>query len=426
MKIELQLAEYCDHQDELHPAITPDEVTGPPVRVSTPVRRSPGAWRAGVAAAIVVLVIGSVGLYASQRAADEPTDQPTTVTTLVEGSGELAVAESFAQARSDGDAESVLVLLADDAVVSMGPASSKGEIAMEMRWQEATGLAFSFDRCESQDGSAGDAKARFSCFVSWTGAVAASLGHGTDSFEYSVEVADNKIVSAVLVDLGEYSATTWRPFLTWMQENHDSEIAAMYTPEWHAVLTDESIELWTLRTAEFVAPPVTDMVSLGSPVDVVPIVMTFGEDLSVTWIQLVPGSVGEPFGVFETPDGGLAAVGVDEHLAELTFLYSADGWQWTQYPTHDAFFSEHPEPWSRSEWAAVWTDYESPPDGSVAELSNGYLISDMEVSTDGGATWFAIPDHPNDDGPGGFSVHGTAGDLVYYSNDDGLWIGYVS
>jgi hypothetical protein len=99
----------------------------------------------------------------------------------------------------------------------------------------------------------GDATARFSCFVSWTGPVAASLGYGTDTSEYAVEVVDDEIVSAVLIDLGEYTATTWRPYLDWMQENHDSEVAALYTPKWHAGLIDESIELWTLRTAEFVA-----------------------------------------------------------------------------------------------------------------------------------------------------------------------------
>lgn len=177
----------------------------------------------------------------------------TSTSTVAEGSDALAVAESFAQARSDGDVNAVLALLAEDAVVDMGPAASKGDVAMEMRWQEATGLAFSFDECELVDGSLEDGTAEFSCFVSWTGAVANSLGHGTDTFEYSIKVVNDKISSAVLVDLGEYSTTTWRPFRDWMGQNHDSEIAVIYTPEWHAVLTDESIELWTLRTAQFAA-----------------------------------------------------------------------------------------------------------------------------------------------------------------------------
>lgn len=93
--VESQLAEYFELQEELYPEITSDEVTGSPVRVTTPARPSSGIRWAIAAAAITVLVIGGTGLLAriitepdSSPVADDPvvtTTQPATTSTIATG-----------------------------------------------------------------------------------------------------------------------------------------------------------------------------------------------------------------------------------------------------------------------------------------------------------------------------------------------------
>lgn len=93
--VESQLAEYFELQEELYPEITSDEVTGSPVRVTTPARPSSGMRWAIAAAAITVLVIGGTGLLAriitepdSSPVADDPvvtTTQPATTSTIATG-----------------------------------------------------------------------------------------------------------------------------------------------------------------------------------------------------------------------------------------------------------------------------------------------------------------------------------------------------
>ena len=329
--LEKQLSEYSEYLEELHPEITPEEIVWSPVRVSTPTSPSRGMWRAGAAAAIVILVIGAIGLLANLQASDKATTEPTTITTVFEGTDALPVAMSFAQARSGGDVDAVLALLADDAVVSMGPAASKGDVAMEMRWQEATGLTFVFDRCVAVEESFDEGAAAFSCFVSWTGAVANSLGYGADTFEYSIKVADGKISSAVLLDLGEYSMTTWRPFRDWIQQNHDSEIAVMYTPEWHAALTDQSIELWKLRTAEFVAEQDAPSTTTTEEPDIVG--FTEQGELEVNWVKYTGRDGTQPYGI------GSYDAGVYTTVTEDGRYTSEDAMTWMYEPaTSDTFF----------------------------------------------------------------------------------------
>jgi Tol biopolymer transport system component len=63
MSVEQQLAAYFEVQDELHPAITPNEIGGSALRVAVPVKRATTVWWIGaVAAAVTILVIGGIGI----------------------------------------------------------------------------------------------------------------------------------------------------------------------------------------------------------------------------------------------------------------------------------------------------------------------------------------------------------------------------
>ena len=81
--------------------------------------------------------------FLAAACADGTADQPEPI----------EIAERFAQARASGDVDSVLRGLSSDAVVDIGPARHRDELAAEMAWQQATGLVSTVDRCEPSDSS---------------------------------------------------------------------------------------------------------------------------------------------------------------------------------------------------------------------------------------------------------------------------------
>jgi hypothetical protein len=388
--LDVQIRDYIDATSA---PLTVDEVLhvpvgDEPVRPFTPRgggRRPLTGWLvAGAAAAIVVLVIGAVGVFAALRSGEESVVEPTTGTTVVEGADTSAIAESFAQARSDGDVDAVMALLAEDASVDTGPAAAPSDIPAEMRWQQATGLTFTFGRCEPVGVPTDGRNASSSCFVTWTGSVATSLGYGADTFEYAIDVFDDRIVSAALVDLGGYQETTWRPFRDWMLQQHPGDMATMYAPDGHAVLTDESIDLWRLRTTEFVeeqtGPTTTTTSSPSTPLAVERTVIDFGDTHSVTWTQLVPAAVGEPFRVFELPSHSYVAAPADAHLAGSVLWNSPDGRAWTEQSHMDPLFSDHIVEWLVGDWAATW-----PLEGQTSETTN------MQLWNHDRGAWTLVP-----------------------------------
>jgi len=387
--LDVQIRDYIDTTSA--PLLVDEVLHGPvgdePVRPIAPHgggRRPLTGWLvAGAAAATVVLVIGAVGLFAALRSGEEAVLE-TASTTAVEVAGASAIAESFAQARSDGDADSVMALLADDASVDMGPAATPSDIPAEMRWQQATGLTFTFRRCEPVGVPTDGSDASFSCFVTWTGSVATSLGYGADTFEYAIDVFDDRIVSAALVDLGGYQETTWRPFLDWLSLEHSDDIPTMYTPDGHALLTDESIDLWRLRTIEFVEEQTglttTTTSSAGTTLAVESTVIGFGDSHSVTWTQVVPAAVGEPFHVFELPDHSYVAAPADAHLAGSVLWHSPDGRSWTEQSQMDPLFSDNEVDWLVGDWAATW-----PLEGQTSETTH------MQLWNHDRGTWTLVP-----------------------------------
>jgi hypothetical protein len=157
------------------------------------------------------------------------------------------VSVAFAQARATYDVDGVIATLSEDAIVDLGPAASVADIPAEMEWQEASGLTFTFDRCDVAEGTA-------SCYVAYTSAVATAGGHDPDVFEYRLVISDGLIVSATLVDIGDYSASAWSPFETWIRFNHSDDYDTMYM-YWEdtSQVTPEAAELWRVHTAAYVA-----------------------------------------------------------------------------------------------------------------------------------------------------------------------------
>jgi len=206
--------------------------------------------------AVIVAACSSDSDSTTTTAADTTTTtaaEPTSVRAPQEGPNDLAIAESFTRARSDGNTDAVLLLIADDAAISIGSATTKGEIAKEMRWQKATGLVSTFDRCELRSAPIDGDTTKFACYGSWTGSVATSLGYGPSTFKYVIDITDGSAISGVLLVFDGYTDSTAEPFREWMLQEHIDDMATMYTRTWYADLSDESIELWGERTSEFVA-----------------------------------------------------------------------------------------------------------------------------------------------------------------------------
>ncbi|MGI9584938.1 MAG: hypothetical protein ACR2N7_05050 [Acidimicrobiia bacterium] len=185
-----------------------------------------------MAAAAVVLIVGAVMYW--QPLGEE-----------VAAPQDLAV--EFAQARASHDVDAVMATLSPDAAIHFGPANAVEDIPLEMEWQQASGLTFTFDRCE-MTGDTG------SCYVLYNSAVATAGGYGEDVFEYSLEIADGLIVSAELVELGHYSNSTWGPFSRFIVVNHQEDHDTMYM-YWEDItqVSPEAVELWRTYTAEYVA-----------------------------------------------------------------------------------------------------------------------------------------------------------------------------
>ena len=80
MSIEQQLAEYFERQNELHPEIAPDEVSGSAVQATTSVPSKGSPWFAAVAAAAVLLLVGVASVFSISR----PSGPPSTIAAVVE------------------------------------------------------------------------------------------------------------------------------------------------------------------------------------------------------------------------------------------------------------------------------------------------------------------------------------------------------
>ena len=238
------------------------------VREKPDLERQSGSKRTGWTVAAVtfgaaVAVIGTFALLSSRSATEQPpATTPTTVVTTTEADNfdaltqdAVRTTEAFLGARQRFDSDAALALVADDAIVSVGPADSKAALAPEMEWQEATGLVVEPDRCEVLTTTPqSDGAVAVRCTAVVTSPIAATQGDADGVvFSYEATVRDDAITSIELVDLGAYSTVVWEPFEGWVSQSRPESHSIMYLDGGSSVaLSDESIALWRQYTTEYV------------------------------------------------------------------------------------------------------------------------------------------------------------------------------
>ncbi len=185
------------------------------------------------AAVVAVLVVGLVVITSGSEEA------PLATPNSPEG-----IALSFLEAKETYDTATALALVDDDAIVHVGPATSKEEFVFEIAFQEATGLIAKPVGCEGVNG-------QLICTAEYTTAITRALGSGADTFTYDIEVSDGQITQ-VRLDPGNYSAENWEPFQAWISRNHPSDLEIMYDGSSAIAMSDESLALWETRTDQYI------------------------------------------------------------------------------------------------------------------------------------------------------------------------------
>ncbi len=196
----------------------------------------------GVAAALVAVVGVAVILLTTGDGATPPSSPDTP----------QDIALAFLEAKENYDTAAALALVDDDALVSVGPATNKEEIAFEIAFSEATGLVLAPEGCEQADG-------QLTCTAGVTTAITRARGFNADTFTYVFEVTGDRITEVRLINLGDYSAENWGPFHRWILLNHADDYEIMYNGSSEIAKSDESLALWETRTAEYVEEITNDV-----------------------------------------------------------------------------------------------------------------------------------------------------------------------
>lgn len=165
------------------------------------------------------------------------------------------LAFDFLEARAVWDSDEAVSYLDENPIVAVSPADSADTLALEMAWQEATGLVITPSACTTGPGQLRGEPISITCVVVINGSVATASGVEPYPGGYEFEVSDGIIRSVTFNDLGLYSSSEWVPFKTWVAANHPDDIVVMYTGGRHDTpqLDQESFDLWRTYTAEYVA-----------------------------------------------------------------------------------------------------------------------------------------------------------------------------
>ncbi len=225
-------------------------------------RNRRGWFAAGVSFAAIIAMVGGGLWFASMG--DTGDDASSLVTTTIEATTTTAAtvagieasqaAISFLTATETFDVDAALALLADDAVIALGPADSKSAVAKEMRWQEATGLVVTPQECSVADATQpSEGSIAVGCTATVASPIAAVGGAEPIVFTYEATVDDGVITAIESVDLGIYSNAVWVPFESWVRTSRSDAHPIMFSSAGTGVvLSDESIELWRQYTTEYV------------------------------------------------------------------------------------------------------------------------------------------------------------------------------
>lgn len=201
------------------------------------------------AAAVALLVVGSVVVYESR---DDEASGPQPV----------EVATSFLEAYGTFDAEEAITYLADDADItkligSVGAQGVKGtpeEFRRLVSLGEATGYKQTLISCEEL-GSSADST-RVHCTSDYHNFRSDEIGRGPFSaVSFDLTVRDGEIIRA-RQDFGveEFSPQMWEPFARWVSKAYPKDALVMYEDGGTSGvrLTEESIRLWERHIRDYV------------------------------------------------------------------------------------------------------------------------------------------------------------------------------
>jgi hypothetical protein len=195
----------------------------------------------GIAAAVVVLVIGALALIQWTEGPDIATD-----------STPLEIATAYVEAYAAFDADTVASMLAESAEVLPWEAYEPRDWRADMRYLEAAGFEFMVAGCTEQTADPGPVTVH--CAYDAHGLGSDQLGLEPFSFHvFRVVIDDGQVVSSNMgFNFSHFSEAMWFPFQAWIQENHPEDFSVMYVDESLSRQTDEAIALWEQRVPEYV------------------------------------------------------------------------------------------------------------------------------------------------------------------------------
>jgi hypothetical protein len=221
---------------------------------STRQRRRSGGKRIGAfAAAVVALVLIAALMGCASGEEVTATDQTPVATEASENganAGAVEVATGFLEAYGASDVEQATTYLANDATIaSMG---AQDDLRLLLSWLEGTGYQQILGSCEEL-GNPGSGSIR--CSFDFHALRSGEIGRGPFGGSYfDLVVSDGKVVRASQHwEIEKFGPQVWEPFESWVSNAHPKDAAVMYTDGCCNVrLTEESIQLWELRTREYV------------------------------------------------------------------------------------------------------------------------------------------------------------------------------
>ena len=194
----------------------------------------------GIAAALVVLVIGGLALFQLTDDSDVAAGTPA------------EIANAYVEAYGAFDVERVASMLADGAQVLPWEAWEPRDWQADLRYLDAAGFQFTFDECIEQTSETGAAMVH--CLYEAVGLGSDQIG--MDPFGphvFRVGVKDGQVVSSDMgFDFSRFSEAMWFPFQRWIQASHPEDFAVLYVESTLSRQTDEAIALWEERVAGYV------------------------------------------------------------------------------------------------------------------------------------------------------------------------------
>jgi hypothetical protein len=247
-------------------------------------------WTLVAVAAAAVVILGTALILLTRDSDEVATDPPPTTivtpTTTPEATEELspeleealAVATAFTEARRDRDIEKMKVNAVEGHINGF-IVSSLETMPSEFAWLDAIGWDMEVKGCEVTNPELSRTTIR--CDVIHNNTISQALGEGPFEGAYhmkvmyagdeklGVPITETTVSESLQIDFPSFQFTvgTWRPFVTWVEENYPQDIDTMLAGEvqpgeiemmltireHRPSLSQESIDLWRQHAAEFVA-----------------------------------------------------------------------------------------------------------------------------------------------------------------------------